>query len=110
MDSILSVLAPYRTFIAAGFVACLVAITFDFLKGQPPGTAKKILEGVLCGFIAFAICGYGSKHFDWIEHSDSLYLAVGIGAIGAGRVTDIAIKLVCRKLNLKIGDDNDTKN
>lgn len=100
LDAVFNSLAPYCYYLAAGIIACIVALCFDILKGHPPENYKKCIEAVLCGCIAFALCGWVQSHYSSITKSDCLYLAVGIGAIGAGRITEITLKLVLKRFNL----------
>ena len=101
LDAVFNSLAPYCYYLAAGLIACIVALCFDILKGQPPENYKKCIEAVLCGCIAFALCGWVQSHYSSITKSDCLYLAVGIGAIGAGlgigRIGSAAMEAIARQ-------------
>jgi len=90
--------------ISAG-ITFFVSLCYDFLKDEPPEHFKKILEAVVCGFMSFAICGYTSTHCDWLSEFDCLFVSVGIGVIGAGRVSEIALQLIARKLNVTVNND-----
>lgn len=94
-------------YLLAGAIAFFVALCFDFLKSQPPEHYKKVLDAIVCACMSFAICGYTSTHFDFLSNLDCLFVSVGIGAIGAGRVTEIVLQLASRKLKVSISRDID---
>ena len=43
LDAVFNSLAPYCYYLAAGLIACIVALCFDILKGQPPENYKKCM-------------------------------------------------------------------
>lgn len=44
LDEVFNSLAPYCYYLAAGIIACIVALCFDILKGQPPENYKNVLK------------------------------------------------------------------
>lgn len=105
--SLSEIFASCAYYIASAVIAFFVALCFDFLKSEPPENYKKLLEAVVCGFMSFAICGYSSSHFEWLSQLDCLFLGVGIGVLGAGRVSELALQVVSKKFNITVGSSNE---
>lgn len=95
----LQAITPYIT---AAIVAALVAFLRATLAHQPPTVVLRLCEAVICGLGALTISVLAKNHFPSYTVGDSLAIAFGLGIIGAGKVSDFAIAMAKKKLN--IGD------
>lgn len=91
-------------FFVAAVVAGLVAFLRGTLANQPPTVLLRLCESALCGLGALTVSVLAGNHYPSYTVGDSLAIAFGIGYIGAGKVSDLALIIARKKLNLG-GDD-----
>ena len=89
---------PYLT--AAG-VATLVAFLRGTLTHYPPSLWLRVCDSLICGFGAVAVAIMIKNHVSSYSAGDSIAIAFGIGYLGAGKVTDLAVAFARKKLNIE---------
>lgn len=85
---------------AAG-VATLVAFLRGTLAHYPPSFWLRICDALICGVGALAVAIMIKNHVTYYTAGDSIAIAFGIGYLGAGKVTDLAVAFARKKLNIE---------
>ena len=87
--------------LTAACIATLVA----FLRGThahyPPTFWLRICDALICGVGALAVAIMIKNHVSSYSAGDSIAIAFGIGYLGAGKVTDLAVAFARKKLNIE---------
>ncbi len=91
--------------IAAALVAALVAFLRGTLANQPPTVSLRLCDALICGLGAMAVVIIIRNHVPSYTTGDSIAIAFGMGYLGAGRISEMAVKLAKKKL--KIGNDDE---
>ena len=91
------------------FTAAVVAMLVAFLRGtlanQPPTVALRLCDALICGFGAMAVIIVIQNHVASYTVGDSIAIAFGMGYLGAGKVSELAVKLAKKKLNIGTDDE-----
>lgn len=84
----------------AAIVAALVAFLRGTLAHQPPTVIMRLCESALCGLGALTVSVLMANHYEQYTVGDSLPVAFGLGYFGAGKVSELALALAKKKLNI----------
>lgn len=91
--------------LTAACIATLVAFLRGTLAHYPPTFWLRICDALICGVGALAVAIMIKNHVTYYSAGDSIAIAFGIGYLGAGKVTDLALSFAKKRLN--IGDPHD---
>lgn len=91
--------------LTAATIAMLVAFLRGTLANKPPTVLLRLCDAIICGFGAMAITTLIRNHLGSYTVGDSIAIAFGMGYLGAGKISEMALKLAKKKL--KIGNDDE---
>ena len=90
--------------LSSAVIAIAVAFFRSTLANVPPTWRLRIFDALICGTCCIALSILTKNHLaDYYLAGDSVAIAFCVGFLGAGKVSDIAIELAKKKLNL--GED-----
>ncbi len=87
--------------LTAACIATLVAFLRGTLAHYPPTFWLRICDALICGVGALAVAIMIKNHVSSYSAGDSIAIAFGIGYLGAGKVTDLAVAFARKKLNIE---------
>lgn len=91
--------------LTAAVVAALVAFLRGTLANQPPTIPLRLCDALICGIGAMAVVIIIRNHVTAYTVGDSIAIAFGMGYLGAGRISEMAVRLAKKKL--KLGDHDE---
>ena len=87
--------------LTAACIATLGAFLRGTLAHYPPTFWLRICDALICGVGALAVAIMIKNHVSSYSAGDSIAIAFGIGYLGAGKVTDLAVAFARKKLNIE---------